>query len=148
MRLGIEAYVPVQKEWRQWSDRRKLIDRIVTPLMAFVRCTAQETYEVERLSPVTHFLRVPGSWTKATIPDAQMDTFRFAIERAQQTIELNPQHLTVGDMVKVCVGPLAGLEGHVAYTRDGSPMVIIQINYLGCAGVKVRREELMRVNES
>lgn len=141
--LGIEAYVPLQKEWRQWSDRRKLIERVVTPLMVFVHCAPRDTLQVEKLSLITRFLRVPGERTRAVIPDHQMQTFRFAIDRAESAIVINPPCLRVGDAVKVCYGPLAGLEGRVAYTREGEPMVIITIDYLGCAGVHVNKSDLM-----
>lgn len=141
--LGLEAYVPLQKEWRQWSDRRKLIERVVTPLMVFVHCASRDTLRVEQLSLVTRFLRVPGESRKAVIPDRQMEAFRFAIDRAESAVIINPPSLRTGDAVKVCLGPLAGLEGRVAYTREGEAMVVITIDYLGCAGVHVNKSDLI-----
>lgn len=31
--MGVEYYLPIQSEIRQWSDRRKRVDRLVIPMM-------------------------------------------------------------------------------------------------------------------
>ena len=38
-KMGIENYVAIQKEEHQWSDRRKKIERVVIPMVVFVRLT-------------------------------------------------------------------------------------------------------------
>ena len=40
--MGVEYYLPIQSEIRQWSDRRKKVDRLVIPMMIFVHVTPQE----------------------------------------------------------------------------------------------------------
>ena len=35
-KVGIENFVPVQKEIHQWSDRRKLVESVLLPMMVFV----------------------------------------------------------------------------------------------------------------
>lgn len=37
--MGVEYYLPIQSEIRQWSDRRKKVDRLVIPMMIFVHVT-------------------------------------------------------------------------------------------------------------
>ena len=41
-KLGYDTYVPTQKEIHQWSDRKKRIDRIVIPMVVFVRLAKNE----------------------------------------------------------------------------------------------------------
>lgn len=48
-KLGIENYVAIQKEEHQWSDRKKKIDRIVIPMVVFVRLAKDEEDEFRRL---------------------------------------------------------------------------------------------------
>ena len=35
-KLGVENYVPTQTEIRQWSDRKKKVERVVIPMVVFV----------------------------------------------------------------------------------------------------------------
>lgn len=48
-KLGITNYVPIQKEVHQWSDRKKIIDRIVIPMVVFVHLTPNEEDEFRKL---------------------------------------------------------------------------------------------------
>lgn len=54
-KLGFETYVAIQKVWRQWSDRRKLIDKVVITQIVFIKCDIKEAERLERLSFILHF---------------------------------------------------------------------------------------------
>lgn len=75
--MGIECYLPVQSEIRQWSDRRKRVDRLVIPMMIFVHVTPQERPLPLSLQAVSRYMVLRGESTPAVIPDEQMDRFRF-----------------------------------------------------------------------
>lgn len=141
-RLGHETYVATQKEWHQWSDRRKLVDRIVIPLVIFVRCTASDAERLERLSFISYFLRVPGSKGWATVPDDQIARLRFTLDNAPSAVLFTADTFKKGDAVRIRFGRLAGLTGNVAYSKDGSTSIAITLDYLGCATVKVEAEDL------
>ena len=49
-KMGIANYVPVQREEHQWSDRKKKIDRVVIPMVVFVRLAQDEEDDFRRLS--------------------------------------------------------------------------------------------------
>lgn len=36
-KAGYETYIPIQQELRQWSDRKKIIDCLIMPMVVFVR---------------------------------------------------------------------------------------------------------------
>ena len=36
-KMGIENFLPIQQEVHQWSDRRKIVDRVLLPMMIFVQ---------------------------------------------------------------------------------------------------------------
>ena len=36
-KMGVENFLPIQQEVHNWSDRRKVVDRVVLPMMIFVR---------------------------------------------------------------------------------------------------------------
>ena len=35
-KMGIDSFVPVQQQIHQWSDRRKMVDTVLLPMMVFV----------------------------------------------------------------------------------------------------------------
>ena len=45
-KMGIENFVPVQQEVHQWSDRRKVVESVLLPMMVFVHVDPKERKEV------------------------------------------------------------------------------------------------------
>ena len=134
--MGIECYLPVQSEIRQWSDRRKRVDRLVIPMMIFVHVTPQERPLPLSLQAVSRYMVLRGESTPAVIPDEQMDRFRFMLDYSPEAVEMCSAPLAPGDAVKVIKGPLAGLEGELI-TVNGKSKVAVRLDMLGCAHVDV-----------
>lgn len=133
---GIECYLPVQSEIRQWSDRRKRVERLVIPMMIFVHVTPQERPLPLSLQAVSRYMVLRGESTPAVIPDEQMDRFRFMLDYSPEAVEMCSAPLAPGDAVKVIKGPLAGLEGELI-TVNGKSKVAVRLDMLGCAHVDV-----------
>ena len=134
--MGIECYLPVQSEIRQWSDRRKRVDRLVIPMMIFVHVTPQERPLPLSLQAVSRYMVLRGESTPAVIPDEQMDRFRFMLDYSPEAVEMCSAPLAPGDAVKVIKGPLAGLEGELI-TVNGKSKVAVRLDMLGFAHVDV-----------
>ena len=134
--MGIECYLPVQSEIRQWSDRRKRVERLVIPMMIFVHVTPQERPLPLSLQAVSRYMVLRGESTPAVIPDEQMDRFRFMLDYSPEAVEMCSAPLAPGDAVKVIKGPLAGLEGELI-TVNGKSKVALRLDMLGCAHVDV-----------
>ena len=134
--MGIECYLPVQSEIRQWSDRRKRVDCLVIPMMIFVHVTPQERPLPLSLQAVSRYIVLRGESTPAVIPDEQMDRFRFMLDYSPEAVEMCSAPLAPGDAVKVIKGPLAGLEGELI-TVNGKSKVAVRLDMLGCAHVDV-----------
>ena len=43
-KMGIDSFVPVQQQIHQWSDRRKMVDTVLLPMMVFCTCQSKRTY--------------------------------------------------------------------------------------------------------
>ena len=56
-KMGIENFVPVQQEVHQWSDRRKVVESVLLPMMVFVHADAKERKEVLSFSTVSQIGR-------------------------------------------------------------------------------------------
>ncbi len=130
--MGIENYLPIQKEVRQWSDRRKTVDRIVIPMMVFVHVDAEERSQVLSLSSVTRYMVLRGTSSPAVIPDKQMERFRFMLDFSEETVTMSSETFAPGEKVRVVKGKLSGLVGELI-TINGNSKVIIRLDVLGCA---------------
>lgn len=134
--LGIENFLPVQTEVRQWSDRKKRVEQVLIPMMIFVHVDTEEQRTVLTHPSVLRYLVLRGEHAPAEIPEEQMNRFRFMLDFSDQPISFNTAGLQPGEKVKVIKGPLAGLEGEFV-TVGGKSNVIVRISHLGCAVVEV-----------
>ena len=64
-KMGIENYLPIQKQTHFWSDRRKKIDHVVIPMKIFVHVDAREQKEVLMLSAISRYMVLHGESTPA-----------------------------------------------------------------------------------
>ena len=125
-KMGIENFLPIQQEVHQWSDRRKIVDRVLLPMMIFVHVDLQEQKEVLTLSSISRYMVLRGESTPAVIPDQQM--LRF--------ISMSTSPLAPGEKIRVIKGPLAGLEGELVHV-NGKSKVAVRLTMLGCACVDI-----------
>lgn len=135
-KMGIENFLPVQQEVRQWSDRRKVLDRILLPMMIFVHVDPQEQKEVLTLSSISRYMVLRGESTPAVIPDQQMLRFKFMLDYSDETISMSTSSLVPGEKIRVIKGPLAGLEGELVNV-NGKTKVAVRLTMLGCACVDI-----------
>ena len=141
-KLGIENYVAIQTEEHQWSDRKKKINRVVIPMVVFIRLVKDEEDKFRRLSFILKFITYPGSKELATpIPDEQIDKLKFLLHNADAKVSI-VENLKVGDKVRLVRGPMKGLEGELSYIEENKPIVAIRIDGLGYACVSVDKINL------
>ena len=56
--LEIETYLPMQKTLRQWSDRKKLVEKPLISSYVFVKCTPKEFFTVRTTDGVVKFITI------------------------------------------------------------------------------------------
>jgi len=134
--MGIEVYLPVQSEVRQWSDRKKKVERVVIPMMIFVHVDAAEQKQILTLPAVMRYMVLRGEHQPAVIPDKQLERFRFLLDFSDEAVAFSSETFLPGEKVKVIKGPLAGLEGELI-TMNGKSGIAVRIEQLGCATVEM-----------
>ena len=144
-KLGVENYVPTQTEIRQWSDRKKKVERVVIPMVVFVHTDEKTERTLRMQSFIRKILTYPGQTTAAVIPDDQIDRLKFMLRQSDSPVEMMEQHLQVGDKVHIVRGALRGLEGEFYKNMDKS-MVAIHIEALGYACVSVSVEDIEKID--
>ena len=140
-KLGIENYVPTQTEIRQWSDRKKKVERVVIPMVVFVHTDEKTERTLRMHSFIRKILTYPGQTNAAVIPDDQIDRLKFMLRQSDSPVEMMEHHLQVGDKVQIVRGALQGLEGELYKNVDKS-MVAIRVEGLGYACVSVSVEDV------
>ena len=123
---GIEAYVPLRRVIRQWSDRRKLVLEPVIRGYIFVHVDRSHYEKVLSTDGVVRYVWFNGK--PAVIPEKQINTLK-AVVGSDVEIESLPEILKPGVLVRVIAGPLAGLEGELLRIA-GKQKVVVRLHAL------------------
>lgn len=133
---GIESFLPIQTVTRQWSDRKKKVERVLISMMIFVYVDTEEQLRVLQTPSVLRYMVLRGERTPAVIPNHQMEQFRFIVENSEKTVNFEDCDLQIGEEVRVMEGPLAGLTGLLTNIK-GKSNIAIRIDRVGCATVEI-----------
>lgn len=123
---GIEVFLPLQKTYRQWSDRKKLIEKPLLSSYVFVRVTPALFPKVYQAQGVVRFVSFEGQ--PASIPQNQIDNLRLLIN-SDAEIEVTTEQFDKGDNVEVVKGSLVGLTGELV-KKGKHNRVIVRIDRL------------------
>ena len=138
---GVRCYVPVQKVKRKWSDRIKIVDKLLLPGVVFVRCdeTARKTLFRKAYGICTFLMdRGSGDGKVAVVPQRQMNDFIRAVDslNGEGEIEFVNCRIEPGDMVRVKRGPLEGMICECVEVQHNHKLVI-RLGLLGSALVSI-----------
>lgn len=117
---GIEHFLPLYSEVHRWSDRRVVIQAPLFPGYVFVRIPRQRRLAVLQVPGVANVVTFGG--VPAAIETTEIDALKRGI-LGGVPIEPHP-YLRVGTKVRVCGGPMRGVEGVLIKKRDESRVVI------------------------
>ena len=123
---GIDTFLPLQKTYRTWSDRKKLIEKPLLSSYIFVKVVPVDFPKVYRTMGVVKFVAFEGQ--PASIPQKQIDNLRLLIN-SDAEIEVTSEKFEKGDNVEVINGSMVGLIGELIKT-GGKKRVIIRIDRL------------------
>jgi transcriptional antiterminator RfaH len=107
---GVETYLPMQKTIRQWSDRKKVVEKPLLSSYIFVKTTNKNFPVVYRTNGVVKFVSFEGQ--PVSIPQKQIDNLRLLIN-SNADIEVSSENFAKGDNVEVVSGALVGLTGEL-----------------------------------
>ena len=123
---GVETYLPLQKTYRQWSDRRKLVEKPLLSSYVFVKVVPKDFPIVYKTPGVVKFVSFEGK--PVPIPQNQIDNLRLLID-SNADIEVTSDKFEKGDNVEVVTGSLRGLTGELIKAK-GRKKVIVRIEEL------------------
>ena len=123
---GIEAYLPLRKTLRQWSDRKKIVEVPLMSSYVFVNVIPDQYYEALNTPGAVKYIWFGGK--PAIIPAKQIETLKM-ITSSDLEIDCVSGTIPKGSHIKVTAGPLKNLTGELL-NYAGKHKVIVRIDHL------------------
>ncbi len=124
---NITAYLPLRKEVKQWSDRKKIIEVPLLNSYLFIFISAKEYTEVLTTTGVTRFIYFCGKI--ASIPAKQIDDLKLLMA-LDSDLELIEHVIKPGQKVLIKAGPFMGIIAEMVLIAN-KKNIILRLDNLG-----------------
>jgi transcription antitermination factor NusG len=118
--MGIEAYLPLQKEVRQWSDRKRKIEIPLFPNYVFIRIDEVLKSSLYSVREVVKFVSVDKK--PVIVKDEVIESIKKVLSGDHGV--RSDDYFQKGAYVKIHHGKFAGLEGMILEKRGNSRLLI------------------------
>lgn len=138
---GFEAFLPLQKVMRQWSDRKKKVEVPLFNSYIFVRTSKNNIYDVLQVQGIVRNLTLDGE--PAVLHDVEYRAIKswLATGLPLETENLD-HHFELGETVKVIGGVFNGIEGEIRKIGDNTCCIMLK-SIQQVLKVNIRKELLM-----
>jgi transcriptional antiterminator RfaH len=126
---GVESYLPLHRQQKQWSDRKKWVEEPFIKSYLFVHITEQQKTEVLMTKGIARFIYFSGE--VATMPDRQINDLKL-IMAAPYEFMVTEENLQPGEKVIIKAGPLKGIIGEMISYRS-QKQLMLRLENLGCS---------------
>lgn len=120
---GIEGYCPLNKVYRQWSDRRKLVLEPLFKGYVFVRLEDEGKWDVKKIDGILNFVYWNGK--PAVVRDAEIETIKKFLSEFSE-VEVEDIKLSPQTSVRIRHGVLMNYEGVVVEVMGNKAKVKIE----------------------
>jgi transcriptional antiterminator RfaH len=126
---GITAYLPLHRQLKQWSDRKKWVEEPLIRSYLFVYIKRSEQTEVLMTKGIARFIYFSGEI--ATMPNRQIEELKLIIASPYE-LEVTEEDLQPGEKIVIKAGPLKGITGQVISYRSQKQLAL-RLESLGCS---------------
>lgn len=141
-KLGIETYVPIQKQLRIWSDRKRFIDVPIISMIIFANIIEEDILKIRDHSLIIRILSQPGQKCPAHIPTVQIDNLKYMLNQSEIPVLFEHGRFETNEIVKIVRGNLKGLIGQVREAKNDMTEIWMSIDLLGGAVMKIKTSEI------
>jgi transcription antitermination factor NusG len=120
--MGVQHFLPLKSEIRQWSDRKQRVDVPLFSGYLFVRINSSRASGLQVLKATGIAGFVGNTSGPLPIPDQQIEDVRTILTRQPDCTVL--PFIKKGLRVRVIKGPLAGVEGRLLSSNAASRLLI------------------------
>lgn len=127
--LGIKHFLPLYKQLRQWSDRKKWVEFPLFTGYLFVAPDPQQRDQVLQQPGVVAYVRYNGA--DAIVRDEEIRLIERMLESGYTLETINtPDDFEVGERVVIAEGPLKGQEVDIL-RRNNQEEYLVSFDTLG-----------------
>ena len=122
---GIEAYAPIVKTMRQWSDRKKMVELPLITGYVFVKHATNEKEKVFTVNGIVNYVtfeKIP-----AVVNEKEIQVLKDIISFGYETSVVNYTNFTKGTDVKITQGNFKGLMGTII-RKDSNDFFAVALN--------------------
>jgi transcription termination/antitermination protein NusG len=124
----VEAFVPLQECWSKRRDRRKRLHVPLYPGDVFIHSVLDNYVHAEVVKTPGAVWILRNSAGPLPIPDHQMESLQRLL--AQPQVLVTGPLIQVGDLVRVCNGPLAGCIGHLVRSKAAKGRLVVNLDII------------------
>jgi len=129
IRKNITAYLPLKKELKQWSDRKKLVTEPLIKSYLFVFISAKEQAEVLMTNGIARFLYFSGQI--ASMHVKQIENLKLLLA-TDEDLEVFNHEVKVGEKVRIKAGPFKDMIAELVSLHN-KQRLILRLENLGFA---------------
>ncbi|OWK71749.1 UpxY family transcription antiterminator [Pedobacter sp. AJM] len=127
IRKGINAYLPLRKTLKQWSDRKKWVEEPLLKSYLFVYISSKEYAEVMMTNGIARFLYFSGHI--AAMPSQQIEHLKLLLA-TEQDLEVFDHDIKPGQKVWVKAGPFKDMAGELVSIHN-KQRIILRLDNIG-----------------
>ncbi len=126
---NIEAYLPVKKVLKVWSDRKKWVEEPLFRCYLFVKVSYKEYFNALNTPGAVCYVSFGGR--AQSIPENQISNIKTFLNQCDHEVSLSYERIQKGVMVEVLTGTLKGIKGEVLNVY-GQTRLSIRIDSMNC----------------
>lgn len=124
---GVNAYLPLHRQLKKWSDRKKWVEEPFLKSYIFVNIREHEQTEILMTKGVARFIYFSGRI--ASMPERQINDLRLLLASPYE-LEVTEEGLQPGERIVIKAGPLKGITGEIISFRS-QKQFLIRLENLG-----------------
>jgi len=127
-KIKIETYLPLKRELKQWSDRRKFVETPLFSSYVFVKVVTTEYYKIPPIIVgFQGFVMIRGD--RIAIRDVEIETIKLSLQQNDIEIETTNENFEKDETIEITKGILKGRFGKLIEYK-GNKRIAIKIESL------------------
>jgi len=148
--MGIEVYLPVREEMRQWHDRRKKVEVVLIPSIIFLHTDKATALSLpnERGVPIRFAINTTLVRHEImTVPTHEMENFMRFLCSNDEELQIDEELIYIpGTKVRIARGPMAGVEGELVRV-DNKKKVVVRLTGLIACSLEIPMSRLEKIKD-
>jgi transcription antitermination factor NusG len=124
---GIESYLPLRKEVRNWSKKQRTMELPLISCYIFVKITTTEYVPVLETEHVLNFVKFAKDLI--AIPDHEIELIKNILQNNIDFEIARSEPLEKGDNIIITAGSLAGTRGQLIEI-EGKKRVVVTLDFI------------------